>query len=215
MNKKIIQNFAWWVGILIVSFGLIPFLINVIGTNVAIKSGASFSDWLSFWGSYLGGFVTLVGVYLAFKLEERKEIKQSIYIAGREINSIEFAMTEFLRICEYGKLVLNDVDKLMKEIKEASESKAIHYTILLRLHDIEKDLRNLRTPLVNIDFFNEKISSSESKKNSLEENEIQEENSLEFWTNHLTGAEEETERLKASIKKKITELMDYIKIFNA
>ena len=53
----------------------VPATINWIGTNISIKSGANFGDWLGFWGSYLGGFVTLAGVYLAFYLERKKEIR--------------------------------------------------------------------------------------------------------------------------------------------
>ena len=75
MNKKITKSFVWWMMILSVTIGLIPWLINVIGTNLSIKSGADFGDWLGFWGSYLGGFLTLLGVYLAFYLNRKQSLE--------------------------------------------------------------------------------------------------------------------------------------------
>lgn len=144
MNKKIIQNFAWWGGILIVSFGLIPFLINVIGTNVAIKSGASFSDWLSFWGSYLGGFVTLIGVYVAFKLDNKKEIQKSAYL------NLEL-LTDALGILEYIWRKIDDDDlttldlglKREQLIQISQKVNTLHPSLQFQLREIESKVWTL------------------------------------------------------------------------
>lgn len=172
MNKKIIQNFAWWVGILIVSFGLIPFLINVIGTNVAIKSGASFSDWLSFWGSYLGGFVTLIGVYVAFKLEEKKNSKVLLFSyrndIWRALKEVERFVNPIKKEGSFRGSIQDfeeEIESLLQRMRDFMSVNTVTYELL---NDIYKSLDDVSN------FIHEDYSVKASLESMRKINEMQE-----------------------------------------
>jgi len=50
--------------IFIVSILIIPFIVNILVSIPSLITHDTSNSWIGFWGSYLGGFVTVVGVYI-------------------------------------------------------------------------------------------------------------------------------------------------------
>ncbi len=81
-NEKWNRSISIWL-IIVIAIGVIaalPFFLNrVVDTN-PIASGMSEDAWLSFWGSYIGGIITLISIIGALWINDRniKENRKQI-----------------------------------------------------------------------------------------------------------------------------------------
>ena len=111
---KVIKKWGSIKLILLISFILfgVPFIINYLGNYITFKTRANFGDWLSFWGSYLGGIITLVGVWLAFYLNRKQEIENKM-LERNEASTFAklWCISVMKRDCE--TLTEEDVVKMM------------------------------------------------------------------------------------------------------
>lgn len=140
----------------------VPATINWIGTNISIKSGANFGDWLGFWGSYLGGFVTLAGVYLAFYLERKRNVEERFL-------DRYFLILEAKLWCA---VVMNSENEkiLSSEWLESRYSKLDE--IALEISEISKEFNNmvqeLALALMEVSTVQNKLESNEDVHNEAE-----------------------------------------------
>lgn len=163
MNKKFIATFVF------VGFVVIPLTINVIGTKITMKSNANFGDWLGFWGSYLGGFVTLVGVYLAFKLEEKSRAKELLHKNRLQVEEVQMICIGIRNRMDSNynliSLLRTDFEKLLENTRESR--------LPLHLHNqVEKVIKNIAFILGatdTIDSYNELTQSGDIPTSKLDE----------------------------------------------
>lgn len=168
MNKRFIATFVF------VGFVVIPLIINVIGTNITIKSNANFNDWLGFWGSYLGGFVTLTGVYLAFYLERKKNAEERfldryLFVLKAKILCATIINSEAERILnsEWLDSKYSNLDGIALEIiainKEFNKIVQELFVALLNVSEMQKKSES------NEDFCNEAKKSVEALQSKARE----------------------------------------------
>lgn len=133
MNKKFIVVFA------IVGIIVVPSIINWIGNTCTIKSNANFGDWLGFWGSYLGGFVTLLGVYLGFFIDNKKDRRQSLIGNMKHLESTLLILREIRRNIQFNIVTPSKIEKSYTELSAAlKDMPTLHYDFYIELKRIEQ-----------------------------------------------------------------------------
>jgi hypothetical protein len=93
------------------------------------------NDWIGFWGSYIGGVIgglfTLIGVWLALKLENIKKERETIPNKVLELNTlkdliIDFTYHEFIVKYEKASKVSDDTIGKLEFINEYLEKQLSH-----------------------------------------------------------------------------------------
>lgn len=163
-----------------VAFIGIPLLINYLGNIIAIKTEANFGDWLGFWGSYLGGFITLVGVYLSFKLDERIKLKEILYSNRYDTESIEHFVQELsvqLTHFEKGEFINSDIfNNLYKRIFIFyDDNKSLHPYLTRKVKRILQELALFTSTIESIETFNKLIKENKSTQYERNLKELQQE----------------------------------------
>lgn len=56
---------------------LFPIILNCIVTLPAfMKAAGNESDWIGFWGSYMGGIISVLGIYMTLKNDNKKRLEE-------------------------------------------------------------------------------------------------------------------------------------------
>lgn len=173
-----------WKGIKVIGlmvfiiFG-VPMIINYIGNYITVRTKANFGEWLGFWGSYLGGVITLAGVWLAFHLNRQQEIENKILerneasalakiwcisVMKRDYQTLSEKDVEAM-IVNYDKFFL-DIKTISKEFSELTLRIAVIMTnihVSVRSNDnnrIKEDVLELQERVRELHFLITKIEGS-------------------------------------------------------
>lgn len=194
MNKKIIATFVF------VGFVVIPLIINVIGTKITIKSSANFGDWLGFWGSYLGGFVTLVGVYFAFLVDDQKDKRQSVVKNAEGLESTLRVLRNIQKNIQFNDVTSSDLKKHYNKLSRSlKEMPTLHFEIYMKLKHIERLTFLANYALGMIDPYQILLEYSAEEK--LEENSSHIEDLKDNSNEVLRELQEEIQRFENCILK--------------
>ena len=158
MNKKFdLTLFVFLV------FLVIPLILNAIGRQLATDSYLSLGDWLGFWGSYLGGFVTLAGVYLAFYLEHKKNIEERFLDRYLSVLKAEFLCTTIMN-SEKEKILNSEwLDSKYSNLDEI----ALEISVISK--EFNSMVRDLFTALLNVSRVQKKLESNEGVRKEAED----------------------------------------------
>lgn len=101
MEKKIV-----FIGIAVVLIIFIPLAINLIILRpVCFPFVGEATDWLSFWGCYLGGVsAALVGFVTLYRSAERQKIELQISYKQLELRTLRTSLSECVRAFNYSRL---------------------------------------------------------------------------------------------------------------
>ncbi|MFC9542264.1 hypothetical protein ACFTQ7_20650 [Lysinibacillus sp. NPDC056959] len=178
---------------------LLPLLINFIGNKMVFDSEGEYGEWLSFWGSYLGGVMsgalTLIGVSIGLKNEQRKNLTMRYLQNAKDINGFEDYLDETLEIVRLYK-VNNDIQELLDYSLEKCES----YIDKFYQIDLEfpKHLEEYKTELFGFRITLDYLESEDLLTRSY---------SISYHEKHFDSFEKITKDLKNEHKKIQKELL--------
>lgn len=117
----------------IVIFISAPLIIDycIIGNN--FPSNIDNSDWVSFWGSYIGAFATLIGIWWTIKFTREQAIKDREFAREQAIKDREYAREQALEERSYQcepKLILHTKNKYPVEIESECQNISLYYKVM-------------------------------------------------------------------------------------
>ncbi|WP_369378773.1 hypothetical protein [Lysinibacillus fusiformis] len=177
---------------LIIAIVVLPIIINMTGKIIVINSDGEYGEWLSFWGSYLGGIIsgalTLIGVSIGLKNEQRKNLTMRFLQNAKDINGFEDFLDETLVLVDVSR-EKRDIPSLDHSLKKCENYIDKFYQIDL---DFPKHLEEFKTELFGFKITLEYLDS---------EDQLIREHSVNYHKNNIDNFKDITRNIKIEYQK--------------
>lgn len=131
---------------LIIVISLTPIVINVIGNNIVILSKGEYGEWLSFWGSYLGGIVGMVAVVITTFVLIGNQNKQHFELLAEQKKSIDEAAEindKKTREREHKLFLININEELVQSLIQMTKLIKLRNEVFRKINNFGQEISHL------------------------------------------------------------------------